>query len=152
MSYSKILFAAAGLLALLGTLTPARAAAQKILNVSYDPTREFYADYDAAFEKYWKAKAGQDVAIHLSNGGSGKRPPRSPKEELATRCCLGRTRRTLRCSSLAPAIRNRFTLPAGFRPSRQSRWSTGTSIGMERARWRKATISRAPTANQQRFM
>src|SRR5260370_6993055 len=72
MSFSKILFAAAGLLTVLGRFTPAMAAAQTILNVSYDPTREFYADYDAAFEKYWKAKAGQDVAINLSNGGSGK--------------------------------------------------------------------------------
>jgi len=72
MSFSKILFAAAGLLTVLGRFTPAMAAAQTILNVSYDPTREFYADYNAAFEKYWKAKAGQDVAINLSNGGSGK--------------------------------------------------------------------------------
>ena len=72
MSFSKILFAAAGLLTVLGRFTPAMAAAQTILNVSYDPTREFYADYDVAFEKYWKAKAGQDVAINLSNGGSGK--------------------------------------------------------------------------------
>src|SRR5579863_6935208 len=43
-----------------------------ILNISYDPTREFYADYDKAFTKYWKAKTGQDVTVELSNGGSGK--------------------------------------------------------------------------------
>jgi sulfate transport system substrate-binding protein len=44
----------------------------KILNVSYDPTREFYADYDQVFADYWKKKTGQDVTVDLSNGGSGK--------------------------------------------------------------------------------
>ena len=43
-----------------------------LLNVSYDPTRELYADYNAAFTKYWKVKAGQDVTIKQSHGGSGK--------------------------------------------------------------------------------
>jgi sulfate/thiosulfate-binding protein len=43
-----------------------------LLNVSYDPTRELYADYNAAFAKYWKAKTGQDVKINQSHGGSGK--------------------------------------------------------------------------------
>jgi sulfate/thiosulfate transport system substrate-binding protein len=45
---------------------------QTILNVSYDPTREFYEDYDEAFAKYWKQKTGNDLTINLSNGGSGK--------------------------------------------------------------------------------
>ncbi len=73
MSFGKTVFTFAALLAILGGLISAKAvAAQTILNVSYDPTREFYADYDAAFAKYWKAKAGQDVAVNLSNGGSGK--------------------------------------------------------------------------------
>ena len=35
-------------------------ASQTILNVSYDPTREFYEDFDAAFAKHWKAKTGED--------------------------------------------------------------------------------------------
>ncbi len=43
-----------------------------LLNVSYDPTRELYADYNKAFAKYWKAKTGDDVTIQQSNGGSGK--------------------------------------------------------------------------------
>ena len=43
-----------------------------LLNVSYDPTRELYVDYNAAFIKYWKAKTGQDVNIKQSHGGSGK--------------------------------------------------------------------------------
>jgi len=61
-------------LSLAGLLSrPGKAAAgQTILNVSYDPTREFYADYNATFQNYWKAKTGQDVTINLSNGGSGK--------------------------------------------------------------------------------
>jgi len=43
-----------------------------ILNVSYDPTRELYDDYNALFAKYWKAKTGQTVTVQQSNGGSGK--------------------------------------------------------------------------------
>ena len=43
-----------------------------LLNVSYDPTREFYQEYNAAFVKYWKGKSGQDVTIKQSHGGSGK--------------------------------------------------------------------------------
>lgn len=48
------------------------AAEIKLLNVSYDPTRELYQDYNAAFAKYWKAKNGDDVSISASHGGSGK--------------------------------------------------------------------------------
>jgi sulfate transport system substrate-binding protein len=43
-----------------------------LLNVSYDPTRELYVDYNAAFAKYWKSKTGQDVNIKQSHSGSGK--------------------------------------------------------------------------------
>lgn len=43
-----------------------------LLNVSYDPTREFYHDFNAAFAKYWKAKTGAGVTIKQSHGGSGK--------------------------------------------------------------------------------
>jgi sulfate/thiosulfate-binding protein len=43
-----------------------------LLNVSYDPTRELYMAYNAAFAKHWKAKTGQDVTIKQSHGGSGK--------------------------------------------------------------------------------
>ena len=50
----------------------AQAATVTLLNVSYDPTRELYVDYNAAFAKYWKAKTGQDVKINQSHGGSGK--------------------------------------------------------------------------------
>ena len=44
----------------------------ELLNVSYDPTRELYAEYNALFIKHWKAKTGQDVTIKQSHGGSGK--------------------------------------------------------------------------------
>lgn len=47
-------------------------AAVKLLNVSYDPTREFYQSFNAAFARYWKAKTGVDVTVNQSHGGSGK--------------------------------------------------------------------------------
>ncbi|MEA3177337.1 MAG: sulfate/thiosulfate transport system substrate-binding protein [Gammaproteobacteria bacterium] len=50
----------------------AQAAEVTLLNVSYDPTRELYVDYNAAFAKYWKAKTGNDVKVNQSHGGSGK--------------------------------------------------------------------------------
>jgi sulfate/thiosulfate-binding protein len=43
-----------------------------LLNVSYDPTRELYVDVNAVFAKYWKAKAGETIAVKQSHGGSGK--------------------------------------------------------------------------------
>jgi sulfate transport system substrate-binding protein len=56
-------------------LVPAARAQGKtleLLNVSYDPTRELYAQYNPLFAKYWKAKTGQDVSIRNSHGGSSK--------------------------------------------------------------------------------
>jgi sulfate/thiosulfate-binding protein len=63
------LFLAAALL-----LTPSGAQAQSktLLNVSYDPTRELYRDFNASFAKAWKAKTGQDITIQASHGGSGR--------------------------------------------------------------------------------
>ena len=43
-----------------------------ILNVSYDPTRELYQEYNAAFAKHWKAKTGDTLSVKASHGGSGK--------------------------------------------------------------------------------
>ena len=43
-----------------------------LLNVSYDPTRELYVEYNAAFSKYWQAKTGDTVSVKQSHGGSGK--------------------------------------------------------------------------------
>lgn len=50
----------------------AHAADIKLLNVSYDPTREFYAEFNKAFAKHYKATTGQKVSIDQSHGGSGK--------------------------------------------------------------------------------
>ncbi|KFX03290.1 sulfate transporter subunit [Pectobacterium betavasculorum] len=47
-------------------------AATELLNVSYDPTRELYQQYNAAFIKHWKATSGEDITIKNSHGGSGK--------------------------------------------------------------------------------
>jgi sulfate/thiosulfate-binding protein len=59
------------LLAALSLGTTARADVT-LLNVSYDPTREFYQEVNAAFAKHWKAKTGEKVTIQQSHGGSGK--------------------------------------------------------------------------------
>jgi sulfate transport system substrate-binding protein len=62
-------------LATLALATAAGVALAKditLLNVSYDPTRELYQDYNAAFAKYWKAKTGNTVTVKTSHGGSGK--------------------------------------------------------------------------------
>src|ERR1700719_4577372 len=56
----------------LSALGSGQGASLTLLNVSYDPTRELYQDYNAAFAKYWKAKTGQTVQIQQSHGGSSK--------------------------------------------------------------------------------
>ena len=57
---------------LLAVAATAQAKEIKLLNVSYDPTRELYVDYNAAFTKYWQAKSGDTVNVSQSHGGSGK--------------------------------------------------------------------------------
>lgn len=73
----KIRFAAAALAAVvtLGTVagnTVYAADSVSITNVSYDPTRELYEQYNKIFQEHWKEKTGQDVDITQSHGGSGK--------------------------------------------------------------------------------
>jgi sulfate/thiosulfate-binding protein len=72
MTLARTTLRLAGTLAL--TVAAGLAAAKDItlLNVSYDPTRELYQDYNAAFAKYWKAKTGDSVSVKQSHGGSGK--------------------------------------------------------------------------------
>ncbi|MFA6959667.1 MAG: sulfate ABC transporter substrate-binding protein [Opitutaceae bacterium] len=63
------------LLALLAAIAIAGSSLAKdvqLLNVSYDPTRELYVEYNAAFAKYWKARTGDTVTVKQSHGGSGK--------------------------------------------------------------------------------
>jgi sulfate/thiosulfate transport system substrate-binding protein len=54
-------------------IAPAAYAANvSLLNVSYDPTRELYQEFNGAFAKYWKSKTGDEVTVKQSHGGSGK--------------------------------------------------------------------------------
>lgn len=55
-----------------GIIAPLSAKDIELLNVSYDPTREFYVEYNEAFAKYWKEKTGDIVKVKQSHGGSGK--------------------------------------------------------------------------------
>ena len=63
-----VIFAALTAVFTLGTAL----AQTTLLNVSYDPTRELYKDFNAAFNKHWQGKTGQSVSIRQSHGGSGK--------------------------------------------------------------------------------
>jgi sulfate/thiosulfate transport system substrate-binding protein len=69
MKYKSLI---AGLLASALFVGGAVAADISLLNVSYDPTRELYQDFNAAFAKQWKAKTGDNVTVSASHGGSGK--------------------------------------------------------------------------------
>lgn len=55
-----------------GQGTSAQRSSISLLNVSYDPTREFYKEFNEAFAKHWAAEANQDVSMRMSHGGSGK--------------------------------------------------------------------------------
>jgi len=61
------------LAALAGSALPGSARADTtLLNVSYDPTREFYKEFNAAFVEHWKQETGEDLSVEASHGGSGK--------------------------------------------------------------------------------
>ena len=69
----KSLLLTAALSGVLSFAAPSAANAQTILlNVSYDPTREFYKEFNAAFAEQWKKQTGETVTIRTSHGGSGK--------------------------------------------------------------------------------
>ena len=80
--FMKMLAAPALLAVMLLTGPALHAATKTLLNVSYDPTREFYQDFNQSFAKYWKAKTGNDVTIKQSHGGGGK-------QARAVCSCLG---------------------------------------------------------------
>ncbi len=65
-------FSALLTLALTTATLPVAVAEIQLLNVSYDPTRELYQDFNAAFAKHWKSQTGETVTIQQSHGGSGK--------------------------------------------------------------------------------
>src|SRR6478752_638889 len=70
----KSLLAITLLASVFSIAAPVTASAKDVtlLNVSYDPTRELYQDFNAAFSKYWQAKTGDKVTVKTSHGGSGK--------------------------------------------------------------------------------
>ncbi|VVE46081.1 sulfate transporter subunit [Pandoraea aquatica] len=68
----KLAVALGGLALAAGMTIQAQAASLSLLNVSYDPTRELYADYNKAFEAHYKQVAGDTVTVKASHGGSGK--------------------------------------------------------------------------------
>jgi sulfate/thiosulfate transport system substrate-binding protein len=70
--FLKALAAPALLAVMLVTSPTLHAETKTLLNVSYDPTRELYDDYNKAFTQYWKKKSGKDISIRQSHGGSGK--------------------------------------------------------------------------------
>ena len=72
MSVNRVWRLLASFAIALGLAVSAPAQNLKLLNVSYDPTRELYQDFNAAFAKYWQSKAGQTVTVEQSHGGSGK--------------------------------------------------------------------------------
>jgi sulfate transport system substrate-binding protein len=67
--WNRILVTLAAAMAFAGTV---QGAETTLLNVSYDPTRELYSDYNAVFIAHWKQKTGQTISIRQSHGGSGK--------------------------------------------------------------------------------
>jgi sulfate transport system substrate-binding protein len=74
MRFGRLTSFVLGALALAATSGTARAQLKdvKLLNVSYDPTRELYVDVNKAFAQQWQQKTGQTVTINQSHGGSGK--------------------------------------------------------------------------------
>jgi sulfate transport system substrate-binding protein len=69
---ASLLSVAAAFLAVCLGFFQVRAGSVELLNVSYDPTRELYQDFNNAFRKHWKAKTGDTVVVQQSHGGSGK--------------------------------------------------------------------------------
>lgn len=72
MKIKQFLTSVAALSLAVVTALPALAADVTLLNVSYDPTRELYADFNNAFSQHWQKKTGDKVTIKQSHGGSGK--------------------------------------------------------------------------------
>ena len=67
-----VIVAATAMACILAGCSKGPASEVTLLNASYDPTREFYADFNVAFARHWKETAGQDVHINQSHGGSGR--------------------------------------------------------------------------------
>ena len=72
MNFKKLIYTTVSAALLFASTGPALAETQELLNVSYDPTRELYVDYNKLFQKHWKEKTGKDIKVTQSHGGSGK--------------------------------------------------------------------------------
>src|ERR1700761_8601693 len=77
----KVVFATLLLAAVVGDSRQVSAEEVKLLNVSYDVTREFYQEYNKAFAAHWKEQTGDAVTVSQSHGGSSKQA-RSVSEGL----------------------------------------------------------------------
>lgn len=91
---------------LFGLTVHAQAQTVSLLNVSYDPTRELYSEFNSAFAKYWKAKSGQEVVIKQSHGGSGKQARSiidGLEADVATLALAGDTNALNKFGGLIPA-------------------------------------------------
>ena len=91
---------------LFGLTVHAQAQTVNLLNVSYDPTRELYSEFNSAFAKYWKAKSGQEVVIKQSHGGSGKQARSiidGLEADVATLALAGDTNALNKFGGLIPA-------------------------------------------------
>lgn len=72
MSFTKFFLVAAALFLLITAAAQAKEKKLELLNVSYDPTRKLYEEYNILFTKYWFEKTGQNIVIKQSHGGSAK--------------------------------------------------------------------------------
>ena len=72
MKLNRLKLSLTALALALTTATATFAADVTLLNVSYDPTRELYTDFNKSFAAYWKGKTGDTVTVKRSHGGSGK--------------------------------------------------------------------------------
>jgi sulfate transport system substrate-binding protein len=91
----------------LAAATGALAKDITLLNVSYDPTRELYADFNKAFAAHWKAKTGDTVIVKQSHGGSGRRSVIDGWKPTSTRAGLRhrRDQRSRQAAARRPAKR-----------------------------------------------
>ena len=71
MSVFKKVAIAAVSASLLWSAAAVEAQNKTLLNVSYDPTRELYREYNNAFTRYWREQTGETVRVNMSHGGSG---------------------------------------------------------------------------------
>jgi len=93
----------------------------KLLNVSYDLTRELYKEYSEAFAAHWKKKPGQNVSIDMSHGGAGKQ-----------------------ARAVIDGLEANVVTLASRKPVQRSNTETGTSLG--RLRDPRSRVGCAPAA------